>query len=97
MSPRKKKLVDDESKRGTTSMTFRMPQELVDKLDAMKARGYGTSAAMFLIIRAYIGAEAELGPLWWDVEKAAAEERVGVGVIRGRLAKVALYAQQRRR
>jgi hypothetical protein len=79
------------------NLTLRLPRDVADKLVAMTARGYGVSDAIFLMVRSYTDAESELGALWWDIEKAAAEQRTGVGAILGRLARATLEAQGKRR
>ena len=48
----------------SVTMTFRMPSDLVDKLEAMKVRGYGRSGAAFLLMRALVDVQAEMGDLW---------------------------------
>jgi len=85
---------DTEEAGARVTMTFRMPPDLVDKLEAMRVRGYGRSGAAFLMMRALVDAQAEMGDLWWKVEQAAAEQHVGLGVILGRLA---LESQERRK
>jgi hypothetical protein len=79
------------------NLTLRLPRDVNEKLKAMVKRGYGVSDALFLMVRSYMDAERELAALWWEVEKAAAEQGVGVGTILGRLARIALEAQGKRR
>jgi hypothetical protein len=79
------------------NLTIRIPEDLDDELESFRLRGLGSSAAIFLMARIFMDIKRELGPQWWDIERAAFEQRVGLGLILGRLVKTTLEGQQRKK